>query len=170
MRSQHTSALCFVVLLAACNHIQYQPTNGDGAGSVSSGDVSVDIVRYTNDARYIAGLAPLSANPRLMEAARLQAIQMATHGVMEHTIPDARYPTFQSRLEAVGYIYANVAENIGFGALNADRALESWMSSLEHRDNILDARFTEMGASVAVTRRGDKYWIQVFGRPGPVTP
>ncbi|MGH7678708.1 MAG: CAP domain-containing protein [Gemmatimonadaceae bacterium] len=150
--------------LLACKHVVYQPTNGDGAGSRSSGDVSVDIVRYTNNVRAQAGLSPLSTNPRLMEAARIQADQMATFGTMEHTIPDARYPTIQSRIEAVGYVFSNVAENIAYNSLNAKDAVVGWMTSAEHRENILDIRMTEMGASVALDARGEKYWVQVFGR------
>ena len=160
----HASALCLATLLA-CKHVVYQPTNGDGAGSRSSGDVSVDLVRYTNNIRAQAGLPPLSANPRLMEAARIQADQMASYRTMEHTIPDARYPTVRSRIEAVGYVFSNVAENIAYNSLNAKEAVEGWMTSTGHRENILDARMTEMGASVALDSRGEKYWVQVFGRP-----
>jgi uncharacterized protein YkwD len=161
MRILRTSALCFVAILGAC----YKPTNGDGAGSRSSGDVSVDIVRYTNNIRAQAGLAPLSSNPRLMEAARIHADQMAQFRMSDHTIPDARYPTVQSRLQAVGYVFASAAENIAYNSLNAKEAVEGWMESEPHRVNILDARLTEMGASVALDGRGEKYWIQVFGRP-----
>jgi uncharacterized protein YkwD len=166
MRLLQTSALCLVALASACAGLSvYQPTTGDDSGAVSSGDVAADIVRYTNDARTKNGRSPLSSNPRLMEAARIHAEQMASHQSMEHTISGARYPTMQSRLEAVGYTYSNAAENISWNDVNARDAVNGWMNSTGHRANILDARLTEMGAAVARSAKGETYWIQVFGRP-----
>jgi uncharacterized protein YkwD len=161
-----TSALCLTVLLTACSRFSvYEESNGDGSGSISSGTVAVDIVRYTNDERVKDGRSPLSSNPRLMEAARIHAQQMASHGQMEHTISGAQYPTMQSRLQAVGYNYSNAAENIAWDLTNAKRAVDGWMKSEGHRANILDPNLTEMGAAVSQNARGETYWIQVFGRP-----
>ena len=166
MRILQTSALCLTAVLTACRGASvYQETNGDGSGSISSGAVAVDIVRYTNDARVKNGRVPLSSNPRLMEAARIHAQQMASHGSMEHTISGAQYPTMQSRLQAVGYAYSNAAENIAWNVPNAKRAVDGWMTSEGHRTNILDPNLTEMGGAVAQNPRGETYWIQVFGRP-----
>jgi uncharacterized protein YkwD len=161
-----TSALCFVLATTACGGLQpYMPANGDGSGGKSSGDVNVDIVRYTNDARAQNGVAPLSSNPKLMEAARIHAEQMSAAGRMDHSIAGSKYPTMQSRLEAVGYAYTNAAENIAWNALNARDVVNGWMNSSGHRANILDGRLTEMGAAVAQNPKGERYWIQVFGRP-----
>lgn len=167
MRILLTPAFCFS-LLAACNTgsipIPPVPTPTGGAGA-SSGDVAVDIVRYTNDARAREGLAPLNSSSRLMEAARLHANQMAEAGRMEHTISGARYPTMQSRLEAVGYAYWNAAENVAWNVRSSAAAVDGWMKSPPHRANILDARLTEMGAAVSRAANGETYWIQVFGQP-----
>ena len=166
MRVLLTPALC--VLLAACTTasvpIPPVPTPTGGAGA-SSGDVAVDIVRYTNDARAREGLPPLNSSARLMEAARIHANQMAEAGRMEHTISGARYPTMQSRLEAVGYTYWNAAENIAWNARSSAAVVDGWMRSVGHRANILDTRLTEIGAAVARSAKGETYWIQVFGRP-----
>lgn len=161
-----TSALCLLLAAAACGGLQpYTPANGDGSGGKSSGDVNADIVRYTNDARARNGVAPLTSNPKLMEAARLHAEQMAAIGRMDHTIDGAKYPTMQSRLEGVGYAFTNAAENIAWNALNAQDVVNGWMNSPGHRANILDTRLTEMGGAVAQNAQGQRYWIQVFGRP-----
>ena len=166
MRIMQTSALCFAAMLAACGGMAvYEETNGDGSGGISSGNVAVDIVRYTNDARVQNSRSPLSSNARLMEAARIHADQMASHARPEHTIAGARYPTMQSRLEVVGYSYSSAAENIAWNIPNAKRVVDGWMRSSGHRANILDAQLTEMGAAVAQNARGETYWIQVFARP-----
>ena len=168
MRVLQTSALCLTAILTACGGLSvYEESNGDGSGSISSGAVATDVVRYTNDARVKNGRSPVSSSPRLMEAARIHAQQMASHGQMEHTISGAQYPTMQSRLQAVGYVYANAAENIAWNVINAKRAVDGWMNSEGHRANILDPQLTEMGAAVAQNARGETYWVQVFGRPRP---
>jgi len=100
-----------------------------------------------------------------MEAARIHAEQMAAAQRSDHTINGAQYPTMQSRLQAVGYVYMQAAENVAWNQSSAQAAVNSWMSSSGHRANILDQGLTEMGAAMARSSRGEPYWIQVFGRP-----
>ena len=167
MRIQLTSALSFSILLAACAGLPIPnpaPSGGSGAGSGPS-SVATDIVRYTNNARSRYGLPALSANSRLMEAARLHGEQMASYQRLDHTIPGARYPTMQSRIEAAGYNYANAAENIAWNQQSAQSVVTTWMNSSGHRANILDPQLTEIGAAMARSSKGEPYWIQVFGRP-----
>src|SRR5687768_8938269 len=52
MRILQTSALCFWATLTACGGLSvFEEANGDGSGSISSGTVAADVVRYTNDER-----------------------------------------------------------------------------------------------------------------------
>jgi len=168
MRIQLTSALSFA-LLAGCAGLPVPipaPSGGSGAGAGSgSSSVATDIVRYTNEARVRNGLPALSPNSRLMEAARLHAEQMASYQRLDHTISGARYPTMLSRIEAVGYNYANAAENIAWNQQSAQSAVTTWMNSSGHRANILNPELTEIGAAMVRSSKGEPYWIQVFGRP-----
>src|SRR4051812_28545294 len=102
MRYLQTSALCFaLVAVSACANLPIEyPGSGStttNGGTVTGGTsaVAADIVRYTNDARRQNGLPPLAANSRLMEAARIQAEQMASYQRADHTISGATYPTMQ---------------------------------------------------------------------------
>lgn len=168
MRTPLTSALVFTALLTACAGLPLPgTTQADGSATSTSGGTGVasSIVGYTNDARMRNGLPGLTAKPRLMEAARLHAEQMAAHQRLDHTISSAQYPTMQARLQAAGYAYANAAENIAWNQPNAQSAVTTWMNSAGHRMNILDPQFTEIGTAMARSSRGEPYWIQVFGRP-----
>lgn len=153
----------------ACTNvpISFPPPSGTGTGTGtgSTRSIAADIVARTNDARARNGLRPLTASSRLMEAARIHAEQMAARQQAAHTISGAQYPTMQSRLDAVGYRYANAAENVAWNQRSAQEVLNTWMSSSGHRANILDAALTEMGAAMARSAKGEPYWIQVFGRP-----
>ena len=62
-----------------------------------------------------AGLAPLSFNALLNNAAGLHSANMAARGTMEHTLYGTTLPTAESRLDYVGYDFSDRAENVAFG-------------------------------------------------------
>ena len=169
---QHlNSALCVLAFTLGCAGVPIAlPPAGTGGSTDAPANenraaIAAEVIRLTNDARARNGLPALRTNARLMEAARLHAEQMAAAQRSDHTISGARYPTMQSRLEAVGYAYLQVAENVAWNQSSAQSVLNSWMDSNGHRANILDAGLTEMGAAMARSSRGEPYWVQVFGRP-----
>jgi uncharacterized protein YkwD len=135
------------------------------SGTAASSSVAADVIRLTNIERAHHRRAALSANPRLMRAAQLQADQMAQASQMAHVLPDARYPRTEDRIAAADYRWRAVGENVAFGQANATKVLDSWMHSHGHRTNILNSTFTEMGAGYAVDGSGRPYYVQVFGRP-----
>jgi len=100
-----------------------------------------------------------------VQAAQLQAEQMAALGTMAHDLPRARYPTLDSRLAAVRYPWSDAAENVARNYGTGTSVVTGWMKSEHHRVNILDPSFTQIGSGYAVDARGDKYYAQVFGRP-----
>lgn len=153
------SALWLFTMAAGCASI---PAPGPSPAGVS---VEADIVRYTNEARAQHGLPALRLSPRLVEAARIHARQMAERQRLEHDITGAAYPDLQSRLVAVSYAYSRAAENIAWNTPSAQSVVAGWMSSSGHRANILDGRLTELGAAMARSSKGEPYWIQVFGTP-----
>lgn len=158
--------IALMVFTSACANLNLpSPTTG-GAGTISSsGNVAADIVRLTNDARARNGLPALASNSKLMQAASIHAQQMATYQQQQHTISGAEYPTLESRLQSVGYVYGSAAENIAWNQRTPQEAMTSWLNSSGHRANIMDPGLTEMGAAMAKSAKGEPYWIQVFGRP-----
>jgi uncharacterized protein YkwD len=136
-------------------------------GTVGNGSASIalDVVSATNSARARRGLAALAVSSKLMEAARIQAEQMAAFQRADHVITGAQYPTPESRLAAVGYSYSSVGENVAWNQRDPQSAVDAWMNSAPHRANILDPGYTEMGAAMARSSKGEPYWVQVFGRP-----
>jgi uncharacterized protein YkwD len=164
-----SSLILSPALLVGCAGVSLPaPTRPTGTGSTATpAAIAADIVRYTNEARARNGLPSLASNSRLMEAARIHAQQMASHQRDEHTISNARYPTMRSRLEAVGYVFANAAENVAWNQPDARTVVNVWMNSTGHRANILNRKLTEIGAAMARSSKGEPYWIQVFGTPLP---
>jgi uncharacterized protein YkwD len=127
--------------------------------------IAAEIVTRTNAERTRAGLRAFTTAPKLMEAARIQAEQMAAARRTEHTISGARYPTMQSRFDAAGYDYLIGAENIARNQPTVTFVVDAWMRSAAHRANILNPQLTQIGAAMARSINGEPYWVQVFGRP-----
>jgi uncharacterized protein YkwD len=123
------------------------------------------IISLTNQQRAANGLAPLSVSTQLTQEAQIQANQMASLRDMNHTLPQAQYPTLQNRAAAVGYSYSWLGENIAFNYSSPQTVMNAWMQSTEHRANILESNFTQIGVSVALDANGLPYFAQEFGRP-----
>ena len=128
-------------------------------------DVREMLVEQTNAERTRAGLPALRTNGRLMEAAQIQAEQMARARRVDHVIRSAAHATAQDRLAAAGYTWAAYGENVASGAPDAARAVKGWMASPGHRANILNASYHELGTGYAVDTTGRPYYVEVFGRP-----
>lgn len=167
MRLSASVFFCIVATACATVPIPLPAPGGSTTGGATPGSASVaeEVVRYTNDARARNGLPALRTSAKLAEAARIHAEQMASAQRAAHTIANARYPTMQDRINAVGYAYLQIAENVAWNQRGAQEVVAGWMTSSGHRANILDPGFTEIGAAMARSARGEPYWIQVFGRP-----
>jgi uncharacterized protein YkwD len=126
-----------------------------------------ELIEFTNRERARAGLSPLRTNARLTQAAEIQAGQVAAAGRLEHTLPQAAYPTLEDRMAAAGYAWRRVGENLAFGQRNAAAAVDTWMQSPGHRENILNDEFVDIGAGFVVDPNGRPYYVQVFARPAP---
>ena len=139
------------------------PSSQPAGGAVNA--VAEEIVVRTNDERRALHIPAFTRSQSLMRAAQLQANQMATRAKMAHELPGAAYPSLGSRLAAAGYQMSAAGENIAEGQPTAPAVVAGWMKSPGHRTNMLDTRFTEMGAGVATANNGRRFYAQVFARP-----
>jgi uncharacterized protein YkwD len=97
------------------------------------------------------GLEPLHFNSRLSAAARAHSSDMALRGYFSHT--SASGMTFDRRIARYYPMgssrYWSVGENLLWSSPDVDpaRALDMWWNSPEHRKNMLNARWREIGLS-----------------------
>ena len=120
------------------------------------------VVELTNAERKKADLPPLKVNAKLMLAARGHAANMAKQEKVEHVL-DEKDPV--ARAKAAGYKSEFVGENIAWNQKDAKAVLAEWMDSKDHRENILEKEYTEIGVAMAKNSKGEPYWVQVFGKP-----
>ncbi|MDX2258360.1 MAG: CAP domain-containing protein [Hyphomicrobiaceae bacterium] len=134
--------------------------------------VAIEIVELTNRFRAGEGLPAVARNSLLDAAAASYAAYLARTAKFAHDA-DGRQPS--ERVEAAGYGYCKVAENLamaldsrGFSTpALAREAVEGWINSPGHRRNLLETGVTDIGVAVAkVPDRHPKFvTVQLFGRP-----
>lgn len=127
-------------------------------------DIERRVFDLINKKRTEAGLSPLVRNESITRMARLHSENMAAYDYFSHTGFDGKM--VNDRADAAGIkhwrrIGENIAYNRGYGD-PTEIAVEKWMLSPGHRDNILKSDWKESGIGVAVTEKGVFYFTQVF--------
>jgi hypothetical protein len=108
---------------------------------------SATLLASTDSDRTAAHKAPLTISPQLTAAAQAKANDMVQHNYWSHTSPAGRTPW--SFITAAGYNYQVAGENLAYGFSGATQTVAGWMSSPEHRANILDTAYSNVGFGVA---------------------
>ncbi|HET6924630.1 MAG TPA: CAP domain-containing protein [Candidatus Saccharimonadales bacterium] len=111
-------------------------------------DMSISsLLSDTNAQRSDNGLPGLGLNSQLDQAAQAKANDMAARDYWSHNTPDGQTPW--SFIIAAGYNYQTAGENLAYGFDSASETVTGWMNSPEHRANILNTTYKEVGFGVA---------------------
>lgn len=131
-----------------------------------------DIINITNQYRGNSKLLRLSENTLLDTSAQKKAEDMLNRGYFEHIGPNGE-PITRFVVES-GYEYVSVGENLAMGSFEDGNAImQGWMNSKEHKDNILNKHYLDIGVGVA---RGNYHGhatiiaVQHFGVPRNACP
>jgi uncharacterized protein YkwD len=122
---------------------------------LSQGSMESSIACLINEQRAAHGMGAVQPNTALRQAALGHSTEMISQGYFQHTSPAG--VTFVDRIVATGYTRGarawEVGENLawGTGPLSTPQSLvTSWMNSPPHRENLLRARFREIGIAAVV--------------------
>ena len=124
------------------------------------------LVAQTNENRVEGNLKELTQNPILQKAAQLKADDMAGKRYFAHTSPDGKEPWYW--LSLAGYSYAYAGENLAVNFVDSSDVTKAWMKSPEHRKNIVNQHYTEIGIAVAsgiYKGKNTLFVVQFFGSP-----
>ena len=128
----------------------------------SSNTVSSDaqaVFDLVNQERAKAGLEAYKLDTKLCEAANKRAQEIVEK--YDHVRPDGT--DFDTVLDEYGFnskAYIK-GENIVAMRESASSAMNAWMNSQGHKDNILADYYTTIGIGV-YEYNGSKYWVQLF--------
>ena len=132
------------------------------ASNISSGQT----ISSTNSERAKLGLAPLTVNPILSQAAAAKANHMFANDYWAHIAPDGTSPWVF--IKGAGYQYSVAGENLARDFDTTGAMLTAWMNSPTHRENIVNTRYSEIGIAVVNgTLQGIETTlvVQMFGKP-----
>ena len=110
--------------------------------------------------------APLAWNDKLTLAAEGHSQDMATKNYFSHTSADGR--TLADRVNASGYAWSSLGENIAAGYPGVNAVMDGWIASPGHCANLMNAGFSEVGVVCVPRSPGatySTYWTMDLGRP-----
>ena len=116
--------------------------------------VAIDAYNQVNDERASAGLSGLKWDQNLETVSAVRAKECSQK--FSHTRPNgSQWYTVNSKIQG--------GENLAFGFDTAGDAVEAWMNSPTHRDNILYDEFTKVAIAIYQDDDGTCYWAQEYG-------
>ncbi|MEP6849562.1 MAG: CAP domain-containing protein [Acidobacteriota bacterium] len=117
-----------------------------------------------NQQREKHGLQSLNWSDDAARLARLHSRNMAEKNFFSHRGLDGSM--VNDRAEQIGiFDWRAIGENIAFNRgydQPIDIAVEKWLESPSHRENLLNKQWIETGVGIAVARDGSYYFTQVF--------
>lgn len=119
------------------------------------------ILKLVNQERAKVGADPLKIDQQLDQAADLHTQYQANRDNMTHT--GYKGSSLRNRVDATGYNWSYIGENVAAGYSTPESVVKGWMGSSDHRENILNPNFEEIGISYANSADRTPYWTQVFG-------
>lgn len=156
------AALLLACALAASASAHRTSPQSHAGSLVALPSLSSQVVAAVNRVRLAHGRQALATAAGLKAAALQHSIEMGNDGYFAHDSHDGT--AFWKRLQAFYPAPASgcwsVGENLVYagGEMNAGQAMQLWMKSPEHRRNLLDPRWRQLGvAAVQMTAAGGVY-------------
>jgi uncharacterized protein YkwD len=158
--------LAFLISTTGLVHATLNASHGSELqpASLNISELEDRAFEAVNLQRRANGLRPLTHAPDLSAIAREHSRDMIARHYFAHRSPegaDLRTRFARHGINRWRRIAENIAYNLGYSDPVA-AALEGWMRSHGHRQNILDPRLVESGIGVAVEPTGRVYFTQVF--------
>lgn len=149
--------------LALPAQIGHAAGGGGCALPANTATLRTQLLAGLNAERTARGLAPLRLNAALDKAAQGHACDNAKRRSISHQSSDGSQ--LQHRLRRVGYGYRTAAENTGRGFATPQRAVEWWMNSPHHKDNILLGAARDVGIGIALSPAPENrlHWVIDMG-------
>ncbi|MDQ7092657.1 CAP domain-containing protein [Desulfosporosinus sp. PR] len=117
------------------------------------------MVDMINQERIAAGVSPLKVDLRLVAVGQAKADDMKANNYFDHTSPT--YGSPWAMMEQVGLTVGWAGENIA-GNNSVAGAMAAFMQSPDHKANILDPRFTDVGIGIAYGSAYGNLYVQEF--------
>ncbi len=158
------------------NQIQFTGCNAQNFATINAA-YEQRVVELVNDTRAQNNQPPLKRNDALDYAARYHARDMKEDNYFSHDSKDRNGSTlttvcsWSARIDKFYFNRSWLGENIAAGYSDPQTVMNGWLGSPDHRANILNGSFREIG--VGYWDGGgtyNRYWVQDFGTRSAVYP
>ncbi|MBF2478199.1 CAP domain-containing protein [Listeria marthii] len=116
---------------------------------------SKQVLEITNVLRDRYGVEEVAWDESVAKVAYGHSVDMKKNNYFDHTSPTQG--DLSKRLSAGNVKYTKAGENIAYNYVDSAAAVEGWLNSKGHRENLLDGSYTYMGAGTY-----QKYYTQNF--------
>jgi uncharacterized protein YkwD len=118
-----------------------------------------------NTLRKKQGLSPVTADERLLKAARTHSVWMAKRGKLSHRAGFGG--GLGAKVRRVQYPAGRAWENIAAGQKSLEAAIASWMKSRGHRKNLMSRSAVHIGIAAAHNPKVKygTYWTLILAEP-----
>jgi uncharacterized protein YkwD len=149
-------AVLSALAVAAAAAFGFAPAQASARSSAQLSTLESGVLQQINFIRTQHGLVALRPSAELDEAALSHSEEMAADGYFEHSSADGL--AFWKRIEHYypwDSGYWSVGENLLWSSpgVGPSGALQLWMNSPEHRENILTPRWREIGVAAIHVHR-----------------
>lgn len=123
-----------------------------------------EVLRLVNEIRAEVGVAPLTLNTTMCQAASMRAIEMDYKSELSHTRPNAS--SCFSALDFYGVSYSTAGENIAMGYSSPTSVVNGWRNSQGHYENMINPNYTQLGVGYSNMQLygNTPYWVQFFAK------
>ena len=126
--------------------------------------IELQTIIDVNNARAARGLGQLYADPTLGSLARERSTDMAANNYFSHYAPDGS--AFYVQLLDSNHVQFQFAgENLAWSTygddVSAQTAVDGWIASPAHAENLFNGRYSRAGIGV-VSADGKKYFTMIF--------
>lgn len=144
---RHSALIGYLAfLLAVFALIQTVPIRFPGVLGYASDITIGDLLAFTNNKRAEDGVSELRLDPVLSAAAYDKAKDMFEDNYWAHVAPDGTEPWYFILNSGYDYLYAG--ENLAKDFNTSQGVVEAWMNSPSHRENLISAKYTDIGFAV----------------------
>lgn len=164
----HASSLIVisVFLISFQLLLNYLPRAGVKVLGYAANISTDEVIRLTNEKRLQAGVPALRYNSLLAQAALAKGNHMLKYQYWAHVAPDGTEPW--KFFTDVGYRYKYAGENLARDFTNPQAIVDAWMASPTHRENLLSAKYVDIGVAVvegSLEGIDTTIIVQLFGYP-----
>lgn len=117
---------------------------------------TLDLINEYRNENGLTSLKPLSD---LQEVSKLKAKDLIENSYFSHTSPNLGNPFEMLAKNEIDYSIAG--ENLA-GNINPQKAIEAWINSPSHKENILEDKFEYTGICVKESSIYGKIFVQLF--------